>query len=101
MRIEGIAKYVAFEQVFNKYSLPSIVRYSDNTIKKMEEWMDEINLDHIDSKYKRDNFNIVKDNSFTEVLVYFKDPLINCYFEKLRFYKETEEKKEKEKEKEE
>ena len=93
MEISMIAKYVAFEEIFSKYSLPTVVK-NDNSFKSVDEWFDEIDLDDIDWRYKKDNFNVFKDNSLSDILKYFKDPLINYYFKEIRFHEEKKAKEE-------
>lgn len=97
MEILMIAKYVAFEEIFSKYSLPTVVK-EDGSYKSVSEWLDDIDLEDIEWKYKRGSFNVFKDNSLADIINYFKDPLINYYYEEIRFHENEKAKEEEVKE---
>jgi len=91
MKITDIIKYVAFEEIFfSKYSLPPVNK-TDNSIKEFGEWTNEIQIDHVNWRYRHDSLNVFKDNSLNDLIECFNTQLFNYYLERVCAFRERKE----------
>ncbi len=92
MKILELVTKIAFEEVFETYRLPLVVdakvdgETEIKTLKTFEEWRDEIELDCINYSYKKGELCLLKDNSLTDILLFFNEPLLEIYDEKVEKY---------------
>lgn len=92
MKILELATKIAFKEVFETYRLPLVVdtkvdgETEIKTLKTFEEWRDEIELDCIGYSYQKGELCLLKDNSLTDILLFFNEPLLEIYDEKVEKY---------------
>ncbi|MBO7692069.1 MAG: hypothetical protein J6T10_05455 [Methanobrevibacter sp.] len=92
MKILELATKIAFKEVFETYRLPYVVdtkvdgETEIKTLKTFEEWRDEIELDCIGYSYQKGELCLLKDNSLTDILLFFNEPLLEIYDEKVEKY---------------
>ena len=92
MKILELATKIAFKEVFETYRLPLVANTQVDgeteikTLKTFEEWRDEIELDCISYSYHKGELCLFKDNSLTDILLFFNEPLLEIYDEKVAKY---------------